>query len=104
MMNSEMNIHLPSVKKSQYFGHRYIFIHVFLSGVIRGVQSSDRARVGHKTRGFGPTQDSKTQEAACPLLPGAGVRAGASLQAAEVPVRPRERPPGRRAQTHPDPG
>ncbi len=75
----------------------------FLCGVIRGVQSSDRACGGHKTRGSGPTQAPETQEAAGPLLPGAGVRAGAPLQAAEVPVRPGERPPGRRAQTHPDP-
>lgn len=75
-----------------------------LSGPFRGVQSSCRACGGYKNRGPGPTQAPETQEAAGPLLPGAGVRAGAPLQAAEVPVRPGEGPPGRGAQTHPDPG
>ena len=44
------------------------------------------------------------QEAAGALLSGAGVRAGAALQAAEVPVRPGERTPGRTDPPHPEPG
>ena len=44
------------------------------------------------------------QEAAGALLPGAGVRAGAALQAAEVPVRPGAGAPGRADPPHPEPG
>lgn len=44
------------------------------------------------------------QEAPRALLAGAGVRAGAALQAAEVPVRPGEGAPGRTHPPHPEPG
>ena len=77
---------------------------VSLSSSIARLQSSSRARGGHEDRGRGPTQAPQAQEAAGALLPGAGVRAGAALQAAAVPVRPGEGPPGRGAQADPDPG
>lgn len=44
------------------------------------------------------------QEAPGALLSGAGVRAGAALQTAEVPVGPGERAPGRTDPPHPEPG
>lgn len=72
--------------------------------MIRGLQPSDRACGRHKNRGRKATQAPETQEAAGPVLPGAGVRAGAPLQAAEIPVRAGERPPRRGAKTHPYPG
>lgn len=81
----------------------YVFHLFFPSGAIRRVQFCERAR-GHQTRRPGSSQTPETQEAARPFFAGPGVRAGAPLQAAEIPVRPGERPPGRRAQTHPDPG
>lgn len=82
----------------------YVIVFFFPRALIRGLQSSNRVLGGYQVWRSGPAKGPATQEAPGPLLPGAGVRAGASLQAAKVPVRPGERPPGRRAQTHPNPG
>lgn len=71
---------------------------------LRGLQSSGGAGGQRTERGAAAAEVPPAQEAAGPVLPGSGLRAGAALQAAAVPVRPRERPPGRRAQAHPDPG
>lgn len=52
----------------------------------------------------GDSARGAAQEAAGSLLTGAGVRAGAALQAAEVPVRAGEGAPGRTDPPHPEPG